>query len=191
MSKEFKVIESTIQPNPKEAEIWMTPASQDGTREIKHYNNVSKKWEGVDSTNTNVLHIGGHGYTFGDDVYTNYFIDAYISLDTFEIIENNSMQYCVEGGENDPQIIEEPLDLRIDGNYVDYSGYTEYSISFDGSRPSLVLSFQTKEKDWEVIIENHEYVKYITAAIQHVVVYDHSEINVVIENNKRKVQLYL
>lgn len=46
MSKEFKVIESKVQPNHKEAEIWMTPADKDGTREIKHYNNVSQEWEG-------------------------------------------------------------------------------------------------------------------------------------------------
>lgn len=45
MSKKFKVIESSIQPNPKEAEIWAIP-QPDGTRVLKQYNETTRTWEG-------------------------------------------------------------------------------------------------------------------------------------------------
>ena len=46
MSKEFKVIESNIQPNHKEAEIWATPTSNNGTRSLKYWNQKTQSWEG-------------------------------------------------------------------------------------------------------------------------------------------------
>lgn len=44
MSKRTKVIESNIQPNPKEAEIW-AKVNKDGSREIKQYNSSTGKFE--------------------------------------------------------------------------------------------------------------------------------------------------
>lgn len=49
MSKEFKVIESNIQPNHKEAEIWATPASNNGTKQLKYWNQKTQSWEGEGS----------------------------------------------------------------------------------------------------------------------------------------------
>lgn len=187
MSKEFKVVESTVQPNPKEAEIWVTPPSQDGSKEVKIYNRKAQMWEGADSTNTNVLHIGGYGNIYDGGMYTDCLVDVYISLDTFEIIKNNSVRYYVEGGENDAQVTEEPLDLQIDSHYDDDLESTEYYIFGDAPIRAIVLSFQTKEKDWTVISINSEYTEYITAAVQHVVLHDHSDIRFAIENKKRKI----
>ena len=43
MSKRNKIIESPIQPNPKEAEVWAKP-NGDGTRDIKKYDATSNSW---------------------------------------------------------------------------------------------------------------------------------------------------
>lgn len=42
MSKKLKAIESTIQPNHKEAEIWVSPTNGDGTKEVKYKLNFHK-----------------------------------------------------------------------------------------------------------------------------------------------------
>lgn len=44
MSKKTKVIESSVQPNPKEAEIW-AKINEDGSRELKQYNSATGKFE--------------------------------------------------------------------------------------------------------------------------------------------------
>lgn len=44
MSKKTKVITSSIQPNPKEAEIW-AKINEDGSREVKQYNSSAGKFE--------------------------------------------------------------------------------------------------------------------------------------------------
>lgn len=44
MSKKLKAIESEIQPNHKEAEIWVTPTNEDGSKEIKYWNRKKDEW---------------------------------------------------------------------------------------------------------------------------------------------------
>ena len=44
MSKKLKAIESTIQPNHKEAEIWVSPTNSDDTKEVKYWNDVKDEW---------------------------------------------------------------------------------------------------------------------------------------------------
>ena len=44
MAKKLKVIESNIQPNPKEAEIWVTPTNEDGSKEVKYWNRKKHEW---------------------------------------------------------------------------------------------------------------------------------------------------
>ena len=46
MSKKLKAIESNIQPNHKEAEIWVTPTNEDGSKEVKYWNKKKHEWDG-------------------------------------------------------------------------------------------------------------------------------------------------
>lgn len=45
MTKRNKVIESEIQPNHKEAEVWIKPAKEDGTREVSYWNRKTDSWD--------------------------------------------------------------------------------------------------------------------------------------------------
>lgn len=74
MSKRTKVIESNVQPNPKEAEIW-AKVNEDGSREVKQYNSSTGKFECC----------GGSG-SGGEDCFTMeyYLVDEDKMFDTAE-----------------------------------------------------------------------------------------------------------
>lgn len=44
MSKKLKAVESNIQPNHKEAELWVTPTNNDGSKEVKYWNSKTQEW---------------------------------------------------------------------------------------------------------------------------------------------------
>lgn len=44
MSKKLKAVESSIQPNHKEAELWITPTNNDGSKEVKYWNSKAQEW---------------------------------------------------------------------------------------------------------------------------------------------------
>lgn len=44
MSKKLKAVESNIQPNHKEAELWVTPTNNDGSKEVKYWNSKAQEW---------------------------------------------------------------------------------------------------------------------------------------------------
>lgn len=80
MSKKLKAIESTIQPNHKEAEIWVSPTNSDGTKEVKYWNDVKDEWSegssGSGSAITKVAFIDLQG-TSSDHMNYDVCINAY------------------------------------------------------------------------------------------------------------------
>lgn len=44
MSKKLKAVESNIQSNHKEAELWVTPTNNDGSKEVKYWNSKAQSW---------------------------------------------------------------------------------------------------------------------------------------------------
>lgn len=44
MSKKLKAVESNIQPNHKEAELWVTSTNNDGSKEVKYWNSKAQSW---------------------------------------------------------------------------------------------------------------------------------------------------
>ena len=44
MSKKLKAVESNIQPNHKEAELWVTHTNNDGSKEVKYWNSKAQQW---------------------------------------------------------------------------------------------------------------------------------------------------
>lgn len=67
MSKKTKVIESNVQPNPKEAEIW-AKVNEDGSREIKQYNSSTGKFECCGGS--------GSGSSSGESIVKYYEVNA-------------------------------------------------------------------------------------------------------------------
>lgn len=63
MSKKLKAIESTIQPNHKEAEIWVTPTNEDGSKEVKYWNRKKHEWDGCGTSGYKYYKINNFGTT--------------------------------------------------------------------------------------------------------------------------------
>lgn len=72
-----KIIESTVQPNPKEAEVWSIPKA-DGSRELKYYDESSKEWKsaggGSDASAPNMVYFDGAVFDDIPDYCHNYLL---------------------------------------------------------------------------------------------------------------------
>lgn len=87
MSKKLKAIESTIQPNHKEAEIWVTPTNEDGSKEVKYWNRKKHEWDGCDGNNP-ILYYKISDNTDRDTDDFDALMDATTHFKAFDAVQN-------------------------------------------------------------------------------------------------------
>ena len=99
MSKKLKAIESEIQPNHKEAEIWVTPTNEDGSKEIRYWNRKKDEWSECresESKGAELLIKWSDGSWAAIDVETMEIVETDGFDDAFPILE---LQRIGHGGE--------------------------------------------------------------------------------------------
>lgn len=165
MSKKLKAIESTIQPNHKEAELWVTPTENDGTKCVKYWNRKEDKWSECGGGNDKVIYYElQDGIVEGSDKYY-FIIDVTANLKFLTSKGYIWGHFIISYEDNVPSgypikaiaFMPTSLDVSVDGeeNYThvpDFETFFQLADAVGGSKYSFNDIFKhriTAEEYWD------------------------------------------